>query len=595
MDDLTLVVTLVVVLGSAIAGGLIARRVGQPVLLGYILAGVLIGPNTPGLVTDRDRVELLANVGVAFLMFALGVEFSLLELLRVRRIALLGGGLQIVLTLAFGAVVGEAIGWPLPAALLLGGAFAISSSIVAIKLLVSRGATENREAKIAFGVGVVQDLSVVPMLALLPLLAGTSENLALALVRSLGIAAIALVAVIVVGTRIVPWLLYALARTGSRELFLMAVVVIALGTGLASQQAGLSFALGAFLAGLVVSESEFEGQVLAEIIPLRDLFATVFFVAVGMLIDPLFLRDHLGVVLLLVTMAVAGKLVITAGALVAAAVDARTAILAAAVLAQMGEFSFVLAGLGINSRIIDADQYGLILAVALGSIVLAPMLLTASPRLAGVTGHLPGLAERTPLADQSQIGPPGIPRDVVICGHGRVGAELGQVLERGGFTHSIIDRNPVVVRQLRAAGASALYGDASAEPVLVRAGIEQARVLAIAIPDLVTASAAIRLARQLNPELRVIALADTPGAVAALEATGANDVVQPEFEASMGFVRQVLRWLGATAPEARTVVSGERQAFYAADRHEATPRDGARRPRGSKRAPVTDETVIINA
>ncbi|MDP9365571.1 MAG: cation:proton antiporter, partial [Chloroflexota bacterium] len=392
MEDLRLVVDLVLALGAAFLGGMVAQRLGQPVLLGYILAGVLIGPNTPGLVADRERVELLANLGVALLMFALGVEFSFNELKRVRRVALVAGSLQVPLTVALGAAVGLLVGWTTPAALLLGGAFAISSSIVALKLLLGRGEGDSPQARAALGLGIVQDLSLVPMLALLPLLAGHAGNLGPALLRSLGTAAVALVAVSVVGSRLVPRVFYAVARTGSRELFLLAVVLIALGTALAAHEAGLSFALGAFLAGLVVSESEFDSQVLAEVIPLRDIFATLFFVAVGMLLDPGYLIANAGVVLLAIAALVLGKLLILGGAYLAAGVDHRTVTLAAVLLAQMGEFSFVLAGVGLEEGVIDADQYGLVLAVAVGSILLVPGLLAAAPALVAVADRLPGVA-----------------------------------------------------------------------------------------------------------------------------------------------------------------------------------------------------------
>ncbi len=539
-----------------------ARRLGQPVLLGYIVAGAMIGPHTPGLSTDRDRVIVLANLGVAFLMFALGLEFSLEELMRVRRIALLGGISQIILTIGLGIGAGLVIGWSIQASILLGAAFAISSSIVAIKLLAGRGEIESAHGRIALGVGVIQDLSVVPMLALLPLLSGVHEDLASSLVRSIGISVLALAAVIVVGTRLVPRVLFLLARSGSRELFLMAVVVIALGTGLASQQAGLSFALGAFLAGIVVAESEFEGQVLAQIIPLRDLFASVFFVAVGMMVDPPFLLAHIGIVLLMVIVLVVGKLLVTTLAMMLAGVEARTAALVGTVLAQMGEFSFVLAGLGVTWGIITGDQYGLMLSVALASILISSPLVAAAP------GVLNRLAPWLPLtADQRRaIGTSGIyvyKPDVIVCGYGRVGAELVQILKQAGFSSVVVDINPAVVRDVRAAGGHAIYGDAGMEPVLVRAGVVHSRILALAIPDLVSASEAVRVVRRLNPKTQVIALAESSSAVRALEHGGVNQVVQPEFEVSLGFGRQVLRWLGVPAADARTLVADERDGFYA--------------------------------
>ena len=248
MEDVRLVLDLVVALGAAGIGGLIARKLGQPVLLGYVVAGAMIGENTPGLSAEFDRVQLLATLGAAILMFALGVEFSFNELKRVRRIAFVSGSIQIPLTIVIGTGAGLSLGWGIEASLLLGCGFAISSSIVALKLLLGRGEAESPQARVALGLGVVQDLSLVPMLALLPLLSG-GDDVFLGLVQSLGTAAIALLGVIVLGTRIVPKILYFVARTESRELFLLTVIFIALGTAYASHEAGLSLALGAFLAG----------------------------------------------------------------------------------------------------------------------------------------------------------------------------------------------------------------------------------------------------------------------------------------------------------------------------------------------------------
>jgi CPA2 family monovalent cation:H+ antiporter-2 len=254
MEHSELVVDLALALAAAFVGGWVAKRLGQPVLIGYLVAGILIGPNTPGFAADRERVQQLAELGVALLMFGLGVEFSLTEILRVRRTVTIAGGLQIPITIGLGVIVGTLAGWSVQASFLLGGAFAISSSVVTLTWLMSRGEGDSPHAHIALGLGVVQDLALVPMIALLPVLAGSDVNIPLELVKSLGIATFALVLVIVLGTRLVPRLLYMVARLESRELFLLIVVLIALGTALASQEAGLSLALGAFLAGLVVSE-----------------------------------------------------------------------------------------------------------------------------------------------------------------------------------------------------------------------------------------------------------------------------------------------------------------------------------------------------
>ncbi len=565
MEDLRLIVDLVLTLGAAFLGGMIAQRLGVPVLVGYIVAGVLIGPNTPGFEADSDRILLLANLGVAFLMFALGVEFSLDELLEVRRIALLAGAIQLPLTIGLGVGVGVVIGWSFSASLLLGGAFAISSSIVAIKLLLGRAEIESPHATVALGLGIVQDLSLVLMLAFLPVIAGEGDDLAGTLLRSIITAAVALFIVLVVGAKFVPRLLFVVARTGSRELFLLTIVLIALGTALAAHEAGLSFALGAFLAGIVVSESEFESQVLAEIIPLRDIFATLFFVAVGMLLDPGFVVDNAGTVVLMIAALVVGKLIITGAAYLTAGVDHRTATLAAILLAQMGEFSFVLAGVGLEDHIINDDQYGLILAAALGSILLVPALLAASPSLVGLAAFLPGVSahERTQEGPMTLSSEP--TRHVVICGYGRVGRELGQALHRRGFGYSVIDLNPAIVRELRAHGITAFYGDAGSEALLRRAGVSRARTIAVATPDLVAARSAIRHARAMNPDIRVVARAPGGDEGESLAWIGADEVVQPEFEAGLEFVRRVLRWQGVSLQETTALLTRRRTAFYQPD------------------------------
>ncbi|MDQ3468058.1 MAG: cation:proton antiporter [Chloroflexota bacterium] len=562
MEDVGLILDLVLALGVALVGGSVAQRLGQPALLGYVVAGFLIGPNTPGPHADFERVELLANLGVAFLMFALGVEFSFNELRRMQRIALVTGGIQIPLTLVLGTLAGIAIGWSLPAALLLGGAFAISSSIVALKLLLARGEGTSPQSRAVLSLSVVQDLSLVPMLAIVPVLSGDTASLATDLARSLLTAIVALVAVIVLGTRVVPPILYVVARLESRELFLLTVVVIALGTAVASETAGLSLALGAFLAGLVVSESEFDSHVLSEIIPLRDLFSTLFFVALGMLIEPAFLIENIGTVLALVAVLILGKLLITGGAFLAAGLDHRTTTLSALAMAQIGEFSFVLAGVGVAEGVIDRRQYGLILEVALVSILIAPSLLRLGPTLVSVAARLPGVAGQEAAQAGPEAEPTSISRHVVICGYGRVGSEVGEALMRRGLRFVVIEINPAIVRGLRERGIQAFYGDAASEPLLLRAGIERARTLAVTSADLMIAQSAARTARRLNPSIDVVTRAAAGDEVEILRQAGVNEVVQPEFEAGLEFVRHVLRRQGVSAREATMMLTRRRSAFY---------------------------------
>jgi CPA2 family monovalent cation:H+ antiporter-2 len=562
MEDTHLIADLVAVIAIALLGGLVARRLGQPALLGYIVAGVLLGPNTPGITVDREQVALLANVGVAFLMFALGVEFSFSEILRVRRIALIGGGLQIPLTLLLGALCGLAMGWTWQASLILGGGFAISSSVFALTFLLRRGEMETPHGRITLGLMVVQDLALIPMVALLPVLGHGESGVAAQLVRSILLAAAALAIVILLGTRLVPAVLYSVARTESRELFLMTVVLIALGTAFVAEEAGLSLALGAFLAGLVVSESEFDREVLSEIAPLRDLFAMLFFVAVGMLIRPDELWREWQLVVGLLTALIAGKVLITGGALLAGGADHRAATLCATVTAQMGEFSFVLAGEGLADSIINSDQYGLILGVAVGSIVLTPFVARVGIPLVESAERLPGIANREAAMWAENLPESALSRHVVICGYGRVGAVLGSALARRGFRYAVIEVNPAIVRHLREQGIDAFYGDAGSDAVLIHAGITRARALVVATPDLISGPAAIRHARRLNPDIAIITRVGATTDVDIMRAAGADEIIQPEFEAGLESIRYVLREFGVSLKETTSIINRRRAAEY---------------------------------
>lgn len=562
MEDVRLIVNLVMALGFAVVGGAIVQRLGLPTLIGYVIAGIVIGPATPGLDADRDRVVLLANLGVAFLMFGLGAEFSFKELFAVRRVSLIAAAVQMPLTTLLGLGVGEALGWNARASVLLGIAFAISSSIVMIKMLLSRGEATSPQARVAVGLGVVQDLSLVPILAFLPLLEGRSAHIWRQLGQSLGMATLELLIVVVVGTRLVPKILYAVAMMQSRELFLLTIVVIALGTAYASHKAGLSLALGAFLAGLVVSESDFDAQVIAEIIPVRDLFATLFFVSLGMLLDPALFFDQPGALVLALAALVLGKTLITGAGMLAAGVDPRTATLVAVLLAQIGEFSFVLANVGLDGGVIRNDQYGFVVAIALGSILVSPLMVRLGPALVPMTERLPGIAARERPPSLEIVEQPRIRRHVVICGYGRVGRTLGDALLRRGLRFTVIDINPAVIRDLQGRNIPAYYGDAAVEALLRRAGAAEARTVAVTVPDLTAAMGVIRQLRSMNPTVDIITRANFQPEVELLRTAGANQVVQPEFEAGQEFVRHILREQGVPRRETETLLNWRRTVFY---------------------------------
>ncbi len=564
MAEIDLLSDLVVAIVAAFVGGLVAQRLRLPVILGYLLAGMAIGPAALGAVSGGQAVRVISEIGVAFLMFALGAEFSPAELRRLGLVMAAGGVLQIALTTLVGAGLGLfLLGLDTAQSLLLGALLALSSTVVAMKLLEERGEGSSLVGRLTMGFAIVQDLAVVPLVILLPALAGSGEFLA----RDLGLtvlkAAALLLVTYVVGTRLVPLLLERTAMRGSREMFLLATVSLALGTAAAADAAGLSLAFGAFLAGLVVADSDYAPQVVAEVLPLRDLFASLFFVSVGMLVDPAILAGSLRDLVPLVLVATVGKIVIVAGVALALGMPSSVAIMSALTLGQVGEFSFVLARLGVDRGALPERVFDLVLGTAVVSIALTPALIQVGPALlAGV--------RRVPLLSRAMAEPNEGPTEgggrstnhAVVCGFGRVGQELAQVLLARGISLQVIEYNPRVVSNLRAAGIAAIYGDAANPAVLGRVHLERARVLAVTLPDPQAAERIVRLARSQNPRLDIVARGQTPDDLERLRKAGASDVVQPEFEGGLEFIRHTMRRYGVLGTELQSLVAGRRIAYY---------------------------------
>jgi monovalent cation:H+ antiporter-2, CPA2 family len=481
--------------------------------------------------------------------------------------------------------------------------------VVAVKVLEARGELQALHGRVALGLLVAQDLAIVPLAVALPVLAapggllggsapagggGSDTGAALA---SLGLAMLRAGAVLLgaylVGARAVPWVLGRVAGTRTRELFLLAVVGLTLGTALVTQAAGLSLAFGAFLAGLVIGESDYRAQVVAEVLPLRDLFASLFFVSIGLLIDPRALLANASQVALLTAAVVVGKTAIIVVVVRALGLPGPVAVLAGLALAQVGEFSFVLARLGAASGAIPPALVDLILATALVTIVLTPALLSSAPLLQRLLSVLP-LAGRffVPPLEPALLGltaegetgtgteegagaagaaeghaghggaAPRLRGHAVICGFGRVGRELAEALSRRGLRYLVVEYNPLVVRRLRAEGVPVVYGDASRLAVLEHAHLEGARLLAVLMPNAIATEAATSHGRRLNPRLDIVARARDGRDVERLRRAGATEVVQPEFEASIEVVRHALRRYGVTSQELAHVTSGRRDAYY---------------------------------
>jgi len=560
-----LLLDLVVAVLAAFCGGLIAERLHLPVVVGYLAAGLAIGRFTPGITVHRSSIELLAEIGVAFLMFAVGAEFSREELRHLGRTGGLGGAIQILATMAIGLAAGLLLmGATVSQGVFLGALLALSSTVVALKALMSRGELESPQGRAALGILVAQDIAVVPMIVFLPALGSRSGIRLTQLEVTVGAAALIVLVGWLLGSRIVPWLLSHVAIPRTRELFILGVVALALGAGLLTEALGLSLAFGAFLAGLVMAESDYRSQVVAEALPFRDLFTSLFFVSVGMLVNPAVLLTMPLQVAVFSVIAIVGKALIATVTFLIIRVPGRVALPAGIALAQIGEFSFVLARVGVGAGAIPETYFDLILATSVVSVALSPLLLAASPAVLRGLSAMP-LARRPFSARPELAAPPdaaGLRRHAVICGGGRVGGELADALRYRNVPHLVIEYNSKVVEALRGAGVPAVYGDAANVAVLGHARLGEARLLAVLMPHTAAVELCVRQARHLNPRLFIVARASNAADVRRLTQAGADAVVQPEFEAGVEVIRLTLERYGIFGLELDHVIAGRRHAFY---------------------------------
>lgn len=521
VHDVTLISTVAVGFVLALLFGLVAERLRLPALVGYLVAGVLIGPFTPGYVADVGIAAQLAEIGVMLLMFGVGLHFSLGDLLAVRRIAVPGAVVQMAVATALGAGVAAWWGWAWGSALVFGLCLSVASTVVLLKALESQGAVETSNGRIAVGWLVVEDLAMVLVLVLLPPLAGLMGGTPPAvdgaaspwgaIVRTLLEVSAFVAVMLLAGRRAVPWLLWFVSRTGSRELFTLAVVACAIGIAFASAQLfSVSFALGAFFAGMVMRESEFSARAAEESLPLRDAFSVLFFVSVGMLFDPAVLLERPLQVIAVVAIVVAGKSVAAAALVVAFRYPLRTALTVSASLAQIGEFSFVLAGLGATLGLMPAEGMSLVVAGALISIAINPFVMAAAEPIACMlTARAAWARSLDARRDPSAALPADTRSDllsghVVIIGYGRVGRGIAQTLRDDGLPVVVVDASRDRIEALRRAGIAAVSGDGVDPQVLVQAHVASAAMLVVALPDPVGLERMVAVARMLNPTLEVV-------------------------------------------------------------------------------------------
>ncbi len=547
-----------IIVVAALLGGVAAQKLRQPVILGYILAGIVVGPYTGGVtVSDTHQVELLAEIGVALMLFALGLEFSLKELRLVRGIALGGTPVQMLLTMALGYGLGRAAGWqPLPS-LWFGALVSLSSTMVILKTLMNQGRMGTLSSRVMVGMLIVQDLAVVPLMIVLPQLGqGSSPWPALGLA---GIkAAIFLGVMLVLGTRLLPFMLKHVARLNSPEIFMVSVTAAGLGIGYASYLIGLSFALGAFVAGMVLSESEYGGKALSDIMPLRDHFSLLFFVSVGMLIDPAYVMANFRAIAILTLAVCLGKGLIFAAIGRAMGFGNVVPLALGLTMFQIGEFSFVLARNGRAVGAIDAGLYSLILNVIILSMAVTPLVSSCTASLYAWRRRL----SKSDPVNSINLPAGGLTAHVVIVGGGRLGLYLANLMQSHGITCVVIDNNYRRVETLKSQGLAVVFGDAITPAAHEAAATDKAAVLVLTIPDPHTAVEIIGAMRGQLPGLPVVARAEDIEDLRRLQGLGLEATVSPVCEAGLEMARLTLTQLALPTWEIQQVLDSMRKELY---------------------------------
>ena len=560
MEEYSLILDLAIVIGAALVGGLIARLLKQPTVLGYIIAGIAIGPYAVGLVQNSNNVRLLAVVGVVLLLFSLGVEFSFHELKRIRNVAIFGGTAQILITTSLGMIVVIfLLGQSLTEAIVFGFLISLSSTKVVFGILIERGEANSVHGRVMIGILLVQDIAATFAMFILPALGVGGGSL----LPVLGVAimkAVAFIAtLLVVGIWVIPRLLRRVALGQSRELFILFVTALCLGGAFAAYYFGLSAALGAFAVGLMVSESDYAHQTLGDMVPLRELFAAIFFVSIGMLINLPFISSNITSLLAVVVAIIMLKFAISSGITHVFGYRGKTTLLVGAGLVQVGEFSFVLAELCLGAGVISANTYSMILSSSVLTIILTPFVFILTSKLCAKRREAIQVASEG--VEQHVMEISGMPNHVILCGYGRVGRNVARLLERFNVPYIVVDLDPENISVLREKGIPCVYGDAGNSHVIYEAGVKNAAILALAIADPVAVKLAIDHARRINPNLDIIARVHNDFEIEFLQNRNVSEVVRPETEAGIEIARHILCRLGIAVSEVEQVITSQRKIY----------------------------------
>jgi CPA2 family monovalent cation:H+ antiporter-2 len=553
--NVPLIATLAAAFGLALLLGFLATRIRLPPLVGYLLAGILIGPSTPGFVADVALSQQLAEVGVILLMFGVGLHFSLADLLSVKKIAVPGAVGQIIVATAMGYWLARVWGWDTPAGLVFGLALSVASTVVLLRALEDRGVLDSLNGSIAVGWLIVEDVAMVLVLVLLPALApsevngvaGESQNLVVTLALTLMRVSVFVALMMIVGRRVLPWFMWQIAGAGSRELFTLAVISVGVGIAYAAALIfGVSFALGAFFAGMMLRESSLSRRAAEESLPLREAFSVLFFVSVGMLFEPAVVAEEPGKLAAVLGIVLVGKSLAAFSIVKVFGYPLNTALTVSASLAQIGEFSFILAALGVSLGVLPREGQSLILAGALISIALNPLVFHGiEPVQTWIRSRSEPArraeAREDPLAVlPMEVQPEQLTGHVLLVGYGRVGRRIGQALHEHRVPFVVVEWNREEVERLRAQGLLAVSGDAADPAVLIQGHVARARILVIAVPETSHAHAMIDIARRLNPGIEIVARTHTDAEADLLRREKVNAVFMGEHELARGMIADIM-------------------------------------------------------
>ena len=560
MHELTLLRDLVILVAVAIPVVALAQRLRVPTVVGFLLTGVAIGPHSLGFIPDAASVSGLAELGIILLLFTIGLELSVSRIIRLGRLVLQGGAVQVAVTIATTTGVALLVAVTPRQAVFYGALVALSSTAIVLKIYTDRGELDSSHGRVAMAILLFQDISVVPLMLLVPVLAGAGEGIG-ASVRHVGISLAVVATLIVVGRAAVPWVLQKVVLLRNREIFTLSIVFFALGAAYVTASTGLSLALGAFIAGLVIAESEYGVQALSDVLPFRDTFTGIFFISVGMLLDLGFVLEHAGLVLIITVGVFFGKAIIAGGAVRLLKRSWQVSVLSGLGLAQVGEFSFILAMVGAPLGLLDTNGYQLFLAMSVITMLATPFVISAAGPIADwfcrVTGQ-PAL-EILPHEEQAIAQ---LHDHVIIVGYGLNGRNLARTLRGAGISYVILEANGQTVLRARAAHEPIYFGDGSRREVLERVGIVRARAVVLAISSPAEERRGVAIARQLSPSVRIVVRTRYVAAMEELQELGANEVIPEEFETSLEIFARVLRLYGVPRNAIEREVQTVRDEHY---------------------------------